>query len=70
MLGPLWAKSLHSNGNGGNNCVEVRALHQPGADPVVQVRHSGFDPTHLVLTFTADEWLAFIDGVADGEFNL
>lgn len=35
----------------------------------VRVRHSK-DPAGPVLTFTREEWSAFVDGARDGEFNL
>ena len=56
-----WRKSRHS---GGANCLEVRldAGH-------VRVRDSK-DPRGAVLTFTRDEWVAFVDGAKDGEFDL
>ena len=59
-----WKKSSRSNGNGGNNCVEV-ALLEGGA----AVRHSK-DPTGPALLFTAAEWAAFVGGAKDGEFDL
>ncbi|MDT5033661.1 MAG: hypothetical protein QOC94_3832 [Actinoplanes sp.] len=59
-----WKKSTHSNGNGGNNCVEV-ALFDDGA----AVRHSE-DPTGPALVFTTAEWVAFVGGAKDGEFDL
>ena len=59
-----WRKSSYSNGNGGSNCVEV-ALR---ADAVA-VRDSK-DRDGPVLTFTPAEWLAFLSGVQDGEFDI
>jgi hypothetical protein len=59
-----WTKSSRSNGNGGNNCVEVAAL-----DEAVAVRDSK-DPTGPVLIFFGTEWAAFIDGARAGEFDL
>lgn len=59
-----WYKSTFSNGNGGNNCVEVA----PGPGGQVFVR----DSKHLdegFLKFTAEEWGAFIKGVKSGEFD-
>jgi hypothetical protein len=55
-----WRKSTFS-GNGGD-CVEV-ARNLPG---IVAVRDSK-DPDGPVLTFTADEWRAFISGARAGE---
>lgn len=57
-----WQKSTRSGGNG--NCVEVATV--PGT---VFVRDSK-DPHGPKLTFTPDEWSAFIDGAKDGEFDL
>ncbi|WP_239377641.1 DUF397 domain-containing protein [Frankia sp. Cj5] len=59
----VWRKSARSN-NGGA-CVEV-ARNLPS---VVAVRDSK-DPDGPVLIFTRDEWVAFIGGVTDGEFNV
>ena len=57
-----WRKSTRSGSSG--NCVEV-ADNLPG---VVAVRDSK-DKTGPVLTFTPDEWQAFVGGVKDGEFD-
>jgi hypothetical protein len=59
----VWKKSGRSNGNGGNNCVEVAFL-----DHGVAVRDSN-DPSGPVLMFTAAEWDAFVGGAKDGEFD-
>ena len=59
-----WKKSSRSNGNGGNNCVEV-ALLEGGA----AVRHSK-NPAGPALLFTTAEWAAFVGGAKDGEFDL
>jgi hypothetical protein len=55
-----WFKSSFSNTGG---CVEVNL------SDVVQVRDSK-DPHGAVLTFTAHEWCAFLQGVLQGEFDL
>jgi hypothetical protein len=60
----LWKKSSRSNGNGGNNCVEV-ALAPDGA----AVRDSK-DPHGPALVFTTAEWAAFVGGAKDGEFDV
>ena len=60
----VWKKSSRSNGNGGNNCVEVTFL----ADGSTAVRDSK-DPSGPALTFTAEEWAAFLSGARDGEFD-
>jgi hypothetical protein len=57
---PGWIKSSLSYANG--NCVEVYF-----ADTAVMVRNSK-DPDGPVLTFTVEEWEAFIGGCINGEF--
>jgi hypothetical protein len=59
-----WKKSSRSNGNGGNNCVEVALLDDGAA-----VRHSK-DPAGPALVFTTAEWAAFVGGAKDGEFDI
>jgi hypothetical protein len=59
-----WFKSTRSGGNGGA-CVEVRRH-----DGTIQVRDSKADGNGPVLTFTRDEWAAFLDGAHKGEFDL
>jgi hypothetical protein len=63
MTGADWRKSSYSSNNG--NCVEV-ARNLPG---VVAVRDSK-DPSGPALTFTPDEWRAFLSGASEGEFDL
>lgn len=58
-----WRKSSHSNGNGGNSCVEV-AFGPDG----VHVRNSR-EPEVAELLFTGDEWTAFIAGAIAHEFD-
>jgi hypothetical protein len=60
---PEWVKSSYSNGNGGNNCVEVSCEGN-----VVKVRDSK-DPEGPVHVYTKGEWEAFLAGVKDGEFG-
>ncbi|MET8151232.1 DUF397 domain-containing protein [Actinoplanes sp. NPDC049668] len=59
-----WMKSSRSNGNGGNNCVEVALLEDGAA-----VRDSK-DPNGPALIFTTAEWAAFVGGAKDGEFDI
>ncbi len=64
LQGASWRKSSHSNGNGGNNCVEVATL-----GTTIAVRDSK-DPNGPALLFTPDEWNAFLCGAKDGEFDI
>ena len=64
LSGAQWRKSTRSGSNGGN-CVEVA----DNLTEVVAVRDSK-DKTGPVLTFTHDEWAAFVAGAKDGEFDL
>jgi hypothetical protein len=57
-----WVKSSLSFANG--NCVEVTDL--PGGG--IGVRNSK-DASGPVLSFTPGEWLAFLGGVRNGEFD-
>ncbi len=47
------------------SCVAVKI----GEDGSVQVRDTK-DPTKTTLTYTSEEWVAFIGGVKGGEFDL
>ena len=58
-----WIKSSKSGTNGGN-CVEVARLD----DGTIGVRDSK-NPDGAVLRFTRSEWEAFLDGVAQREFD-
>jgi Domain of unknown function (DUF397) len=58
-----WKKSSRSNGNGGNNCVEVAFLGD-----AVAVRDSK-DKGGPALLFNPAEWEAFLGGAKDGEFD-
>jgi hypothetical protein len=49
--------------SGGGNCVEVAPYKG-----MVAVRNSR-EPDGAVLVYTADEWLAFMDGAKKGEFD-
>ena len=57
-----WMESSVSFANG--NCVEVTDL--PGGEIGVRNRRDAAGP---VLTFTPDEWQAFLVGVRSGEFD-
>jgi len=59
---PVWVKSTLSYAFG--NCVEVAGL--PGGE--IGVRNSR-DPRGPVLRFTPDEWVAFLGGARNGEFD-
>ena len=60
----VWRKGSRSNGNGGNNCVEVAFL-----DTGVAVRDSK-NRSGPALMFTPSEWIAFVDSTKDGEFDI
>ena len=60
----VWKKSSRSNGNGGNNCVEVAIL-----DADVAVRDSK-NRSGPALVFNAAQWTAFVNSAKDGEFDL
>lgn len=63
MLTAEWRKSTKSGPNC-DNCVEVRLV----AD-TIEVRDTK-NPTGGTLSFTKPEWLAFIGGVENNEFNI
>jgi predicted secreted Zn-dependent protease len=56
----LWRKSAAS---GGGNCVEVGFTEE-----VVLIRNSKA-PSGPVVSFSRSEWVAFLVGVRDGEFD-
>lgn len=56
----VWIKARRSNGNGGNNCVEVK-FHEHGGR--VDVRDSKDRVHGAVLSTTADDWRIFITEV-------
>ena len=62
MLTSEWRKSSRSGDQG--NCVEARYV-----DGHVEVRDSK-DPDGAVLRFTPEEWVAFVGGVRDGDFDI
>ena len=61
--GLVWRKSTKSSGNG--QCFEVAVQH----DGSRLVRDSKDRGTGPVLSFSAGEWQAFVDGVKAGEFD-
>ena len=56
-----WRKASASGSNG---CVEVAPL----ADGGVAVRDSK-NPSGPTLSFTRHEWVSFLDGLGEGEFD-
>ena len=60
----VWKKSSRSNGNGGNNCVEVATL-----DTAVAVRDSK-NPSGPALIFNPAQWTEFLNSAKSGEFDL
>jgi hypothetical protein len=62
LAGAQWRKSTRSGSEG--DCVEVAFL-----DDVVAVRDSKHRDG-AVLVFTRSEWVAFVGGAKDGEFDL
>jgi Domain of unknown function (DUF397) len=58
-----WRKSSYS-GNDGGGCVEVAQL------PAVVALRDSKDPDGSRLTFSSEEWRAFVAGVKAGEFGL
>ena len=59
----VWLKSSRSNGNGGNNCVEVAFGYAE-----IGVRDSK-NPDGPVLFFTSSAWESFVDGAKQGGFK-
>lgn len=59
---PRWRKSSYSADQG--NCVEVAEL----PDGTIGMRDSKH-PAAAVLTFSADQWAAFLAGCKAGEFE-
>ena len=51
-------------GDAGGSRVEVAFV-----DDLIGLRN-GAEPDSPVLVFTQDEWLAFVDGAKDGEFDV
>ncbi|MBW8803405.1 MAG: DUF397 domain-containing protein [Catenulispora sp. 13_1_20CM_3_70_7] len=57
-----WTKASASSGNGA--CVEIASIRPDE----IYVRNSR-DPEGPVLRFTKQEWVAFVAGVKEGEFD-
>jgi hypothetical protein len=60
----VWRKSSRSNGNGGNNCVEVAVL-----DTIVAIRDSK-NQSGPALYFDSAEWTEFVNSAKAGEFDI
>jgi hypothetical protein len=69
LNGAVWKKSSRSNGNGGNNCVEVAQLDTVQYDTVIAVRDSK-DPSGPALIFGSASWTEFVNSAKDGEFDI
>jgi hypothetical protein len=63
VLSESWKKSTRSGPNG--QCVEARQAFTGD----VEIRNSN-DLSQGVMSFTPDEWAAFIEGAKDNEFDL
>ena len=64
----IWRKSSFSNLSG--NCLEVAEKHGDiDIEGLIHVHDSKY-PKGGMLMFTEKEWLAFLEGVHQGEFNL
>jgi Domain of unknown function (DUF397) len=64
LSGAVWKKSSRSNGNGGNNCVEVAQL-----DTAIAVRDSK-NPSGPALIFGSASWTEFLNSAKHGEFDI
>jgi Domain of unknown function (DUF397) len=67
MLTYEWKKSPRSNGTGGSNCVETKLATGGNEVLVRDTKDNGAGP---ILAFSKLEWLAFIEGVKSGDFDL
>ncbi|MGI5165261.1 DUF397 domain-containing protein [Spirillospora sp. CA-253888] len=63
---PRWRRSARCGANG--SCVEVAALST--TDRLIGTRDTKRGEQSPVLTFSQDEWRAFIGRVKDGVFDL
>lgn len=57
---PTWVKSRRCETSG---CVEV------AFDPDAVLVRNSTEPSGPVLSFTRTEWVAFVGGVRDGDFD-
>jgi hypothetical protein len=57
-----WRKSSYSER--ANNCVEVAIT-----DDAIGVRDSKLGEASPILTYTPDEWAAFVEGIRAGELS-
>ncbi|MDG6107927.1 DUF397 domain-containing protein [Dactylosporangium aurantiacum] len=64
FAGVSWHKSSRSNGNGGNNCVEVAVVAS-----AVGVRDSK-NPDGPVLRFDPAAWQSFVSDAKLGNFDV
>jgi hypothetical protein len=62
-----WKTSSYSNGAGGM-CVAVASI-QDGPSPVGFLVRDSEDPDGPILSFSAAQWYAFLDGAEAGEFR-
>ena len=63
ILDEQWRKATKSNNNGA--CAAVRAI-----GGMVQIRDTKLGEDSPVLSFTAKEWEAFVDGAKNNEFEI
>lgn len=61
----VWRKSTKC-ANGGGQCVEAGPLEDGSGR--VAIRHS-VDPDGPIITYSREEWAAFVAGVRAGEFD-
>jgi Domain of unknown function (DUF397) len=59
----VWRKSSRTNGNGGNNCVEVSDLG------IVAAIRDSKDPDGPRLLLTRPQWQGFTNSVKRGELD-
>jgi hypothetical protein len=69
LSGAVWKKSSRSNGNGGNNCVEVAQLDTGAFDAAIAVRDSK-NPSGPALIFSSASWTEFLNSAKLGEFDI